>query len=258
MRRFYIQQSAITFPTSIISGAEARHIQKVLRLKPGDKIGLLDGSGRDYEAIINSVHLNRVEVSIIRSFPAAKVEPPVQIIVAQAFLKDKKMDLIVRQLTEIGMSVWIPFFTERSVPRPDNQRLLSRTKRWNKIIMESVKQCGRGNILKTVAATTFEKMLHLGEGADLKIAFWEKESRSVNSIPALPGRHFNKIFAMFGPEGGFSCREIEKAKACGFITSTLGPRILRAETATIAACTILQYLFGDMGYKKILDKPGSF
>ena len=122
MRYFYINQSDIIGSTSIITGTDAKHIKKVLRLKSGDMIGLFDGLGLEYEAKIVHLSANSVEVLITRRFQS-KTESPVQIIVAQAFLKERKMDTLVRQLSELGITKWIPFIAKRSIPRPDKKRL---------------------------------------------------------------------------------------------------------------------------------------
>ena len=249
MNRFFIDPSKID--TSVISGTDANHIKNVLRLKPGDKILLFDGKGLEYEAQITTLGPKRVEVSIIRSF-LSTTESPVQITVAQAFLKDKKMDTLIRQLTELGITKWVPFISERSVPRPDKKRLTTRAERWKKIAKESLKQCRRGRLMEIGAVVSFEEMLDMGRDCDLKVLFWEKEAEPVRfQFLQSEGRKYNHIFAVLGPEGGFSSTEVETARNSGCVTATLGPRILRAETATVAACTLLQFFFGDM--EKSLD-----
>jgi len=247
MRYFFIKQSDLSGSKAVVKGSDVHHIKKVLRLKPGDKIGLFDGTGINYETRIETLLPNTVEVSVIRSFPSA-TESSVDITVAQALLKDRKMDLLVRQLTELGIIRWIPFIANRSVPKPDKNRLFVRTERWKKIAKEAVKQCKRSCSLKIGATVSFEEVLNLGKDSDLKIVFWEEESTPVsNELSVSNVKPAGKIFVLLGPEGGFTLKEVEKAKESGFIAAALGPRILRAETATVAACTLLQYLFGDMG-----------
>ena len=247
MRRFFIKQSKITSTKIFITGSDAAHIKKVLRMEPGDRIWLFDGRGFEYEAMIENLLAGSIEVSITKRFLSAS-ESPVQIIAAQALLKDKKMDILARQLTEIGITKLIPFTAIRSVSRPDKKRLSARRKRWKKIAIEALKQCGRGHVTEIGETITFNDAIKIDDGCDLKIVFWENESKPISD--AIQHRHYRKILAVLGPEGGFSEKEIEDARACGFVTASLGPRILRAETAAIAACTILQYLFGDMGLKK--------
>jgi 16S rRNA (uracil1498-N3)-methyltransferase len=247
MRYFFIEQSDFTDSKAVVKGSDAHHIKNVLRLKPGDKIGLFDGTGLNYETRIVTLLPKSVEVSVIRRF-SSTAESSVQITVAQALLKDRKMDLLVRQLTELGITRWIPFIAKRSVPRPDQKRLVTRTERWKKIAQEAVKQCKRCRSPEIDATVSFEEVLNLAKDNDLKIVFWEEELKPVNKeLPVFDLKTLEKIFILLGPEGGFTLKEVENAKKSGFITASLGPRILRAETATIAACTLLQYLFGDMG-----------
>lgn len=245
MRYFFIEQPKSTGSTFVITGSDARHIKTVLRLKPGDKIGFFDGKGFEYEAEIVDLSAGRVKVSVIRRFSSGG-ESPVQITVAQGFLKEKKMDGLVRQLSELGIIKWIPFIAERSVPRPDKKQLSVRTKRWEKISKEAIKQCKRGCIMEIGGTVSFEEILNLSQIADFKIAFWEDELQSLNAKLPRPDLKINKIYVLLGPEGGFTKQEIENARDRGFVTASLGPRILRAETATVAACVLLQHLFGDM------------
>ena len=246
MRYFFIEQSEVNNQTPVISGSDAKHVKNVLRLKPGDKIGLFDGNGFEYEARIVTLLPDSIKVSILSRSPSL-AESPVQITVAQALLKDRKMDGLIRQLTELGISKWVPFIAKRSVPRPDTRQLAARMERWNKIAREALKQSRRGHVTETCEILSFENVLKYGDMFDLKITFWEKESRSVKSVFSQSGTCVKTILVMIGPEGGFTQKEIEDARACGFIIAGLGPRILRSETATIAACSLLQYLFGDMG-----------
>jgi 16S rRNA (uracil1498-N3)-methyltransferase len=247
MRYFFIEPAALQRPVVAIEGSEVRHIKNVLRLKPGDKIRVFDGEGFEYDASIDRFCADRVEIKIGRKFPGTK-ESPVQIAVAQALLKEKKMDRLLRHLCELGVTRWIPFICERSVPTPGQKRLSARAQRWNKIVKESCKQCQRSKLPEIINTLTFEDLLDYGQSCDLKIVFYENESATLKSLkapnpPATP----RKILLILGPEGGFSDREIENARAAGCVVAGLGSRILRAETAAIAACTLTQFLYGDLG-----------
>lgn len=250
MRYFFIKPLAPSATTAVISGSDAKHVKTVLRLKPGDSVGLFDGSGMEYEARITALTTDRVEADVIRRFPSM-AEPPIQIIIAQGLLKDKKMDGLIRYLTELGITKWIPFMAHRSVPKPDKANHLKRKERWETIAKEAAKQCRRGRIPKICELVSFEKVLDMAASCDLKIVFWENEFKSSNFIATVSDKTIKTIFAMLGPEGGFTTLEIETAKSRGFISASLGPRILKAETATISACALLQYLFGDMGKKSL-------
>jgi 16S rRNA (uracil1498-N3)-methyltransferase len=247
MRYFFIEPAALQKPVVAIEGSEVRHIKNVVRLKPGDKIRVFDGEGFEYDASIDRFCADRVEIKIGRKFPGTK-ESPVQIAVAQALLKEKKMDRLLRHLCELGVTRWIPFICERSVPTPGQKRLSARAQRWNKIVKESCKQCQRSKLPEIINTLTFEDILEYGQSCDLKIVFYENESATLKSLkapnpPATP----RKILLILGPEGGFSDQEIENARAAGCVVAGLGSRILRAETAAIAACTLMQFLYGDMG-----------
>lgn len=247
MRRFYIEPSAVAKSSLTIGGTEAHHIKNVLRLKPGERLKLFDGTGCEYDAVICVMEADTIGLEIQRKIqpdPAAGV----QITVAQAFLKEKKLDDLVRKLSELGITTWIPFFSERSIARPNKERLAGRILRWKRIATEAMKQCRRKTLLEVHEAHTFDEILKSSEPYDLKILFWENKAVPFNHDSNLtPHCPVTSIMIMLGPEGGFSDLEIETARQSGFLTAGLGPRILRAETATLAAVTLIQYLFGDMG-----------
>lgn len=247
MRRFFIEQSAASGDTAILTGDDAKHISSVLRLKPGTHIALFDGTGMDYHAEIIGASPSRIAVSILKRI-VSETESPIRITVAQGFLKEKKMDGLIRALTELGVSRWVPFFAERSVPRPTDHRLLSRIERWRKIARESLKQCRRGCPPEIGPVISFKEMIALSGESEFKIAFWEKAAKPIPvAVKEHVGRPLDKVFILLGPEGGLTEEEIQGVEASGFEAVTLGPRILRAETATLAACSLIQYLLGDMG-----------
>jgi 16S rRNA (uracil1498-N3)-methyltransferase len=248
MRRFFITPDQAASPSPTLTGQDAHHIRTVLRLKPGEQIELVDGTGMAYAAEIVTIAPDGVKVRIRRRQPQ-QAESPAGIIVAQAMLKDKKMDVLVRQLTELGMTQWVPFFSARSIPRPDAGRLEHRVARWVKISREAVKQCRRAQTPAIHPPLTFEGSLALALAADcqLKLLFWEDESTPLkNCFRADPSDH-KRIMIVLGPEGGFTASEVSQARLAGFTVASLGPRILRAETASLAACTLMQYVFGDLG-----------
>lgn len=253
MRRFYINPETIRDDTATIEGSDARHIKKVLRLKPGMAIVVFDGTGHEYEAVITDIAMHYVQVGIQRQKTAA-ADPLIRITVAQGLLKDRKMDVLVRQLTELGISRWIPFSSSRSIPSPSNDRFQARMERWRKISAESLKQCRR-NIAPVIEPLhSFSETLSAVANMNLKLFFWENADAPVPcSLPNAP----KEICIMMGPEGGFSRSEYDAALSTGFAGASLGPRILKAETAPIAACAIVQYLFGDVGIKN-LDKGAFF
>jgi len=246
MRRFYIDKADVKNPIVSLKGPEARHIKNVLRLNIGDAVTLFDSSGFEYEAVIQNLSAGMTTLSITRKYPAS-AESPLQIMVAQAFLKEKKMDSLLRQLCELGMTRWIPFFSERSVPRPKKDRLAARIQRWQKIAIESLKQCRRSILPEITVALSMQEALTLGRSCELKYIFWENKHPSADhSTACRSGNAVETVLIMLGPEGGFAEHEVELARKHGFEVASLGPRILRAETAAAAACALMQYRFGDM------------
>ncbi len=245
MKRFFIAHSEIIKDSPAIEGPDAHHISKVFRLKPADHIILIDGTGMEYEAEITHLSKNKVAVDIVKKYSPA-TEPPIQLIVGQGYLKDKKMDMLIRHLTELGISQWLPVTSEFSVPKPNMGKINSKIERWEIIAKEAVKQCRRTRIPEILSPMTFQHAVEENFGADLKIIFYENETVSLAKTMQTLNQIPSTIFVLLGPEGGFSNKEIELAKSNGFIIASLGPRILRAETASLSACTIIQHLFGDM------------
>ena len=245
MRRFFVPSEKIGLNQTRICGQDAHHIRQVLRLDPGDDIIVFDGQGIERQARIFSFDENGVIVDLV-DILVNYTESPLNLVLAQGFLKEKKMDTLVRQLTELGVRSWLPFMAERSIPSPDERRRKARHERWQKITQEAVKQCRRGKVMQVTSIMSFEEALIQSEPFDVKVIFWENETQPLSALVKNSPSH-SRVFAMIGPEGGFSEKEVRKAIERGFLCTGLGPRILRAETATLAACTLLQYLFGDLG-----------
>lgn len=256
MRFFFVDPSRLTGARACLEGDEARHIKNVLRLRPGDEIGLLDGAGFEYAGVIDAVAPGRVEVAVTGSRPAAG-RSLIRISVAQGFLKEKKMDRLVHQLSEMGVARWVPFVGSRSVARPEAARAQARQKRWRKIAVEALKQCRRGNLMQIDDVVDFDRVVALSAAHDLSVLFWEEENEArltAANVSVGTGAPAS-VLVVIGPEGGFTPEESRAAAAAGFRVAGLGPRVMRAETAAVAACAIVQYLFGDLGYgQKNLDK----
>ena len=242
LRRFYIPPEMIANERPSIIGDDAGHITRVLRLKPSDRVELFDGTGQAYRARILEMAAKRVVFAIEEKF-ILSTESPVHITLAQGMLKDGKMDDLVRQLTEIGIDCWMPFYASRSVPQPKGKSLEKRMERWEKIAIEAVKQCRRGRIPQIRPMEGLEAVLAASESFDGKLLFWEE----TNHVFSPPEKSIKRIMIIIGPEGGLEAEEARLAKEQGFLTVGLGPRILRAETATLAAATLVQYCFGDLG-----------
>jgi 16S rRNA (uracil1498-N3)-methyltransferase len=235
---------------SFITGSDAHHLRDVLRLQAKDQIVVFDGSGLEYRAQVVSVSSQKVRIEILGQLKR-ETEAALDLTIAQGYLKDKKMDGLVRQLTELGVVRWVPFLSRRSVPEPDQQRLHRRYRRWRKISLEALKQCGRNRTMAIESVVSFADALHIGASYDTKIIFWEESKHNKTMNQVVPTRP-SSIFIMIGPEGGFEKDEILMARKEGFALMGLGPRILKAETAALAAAVMAQFVFGDMG-QNVLD-----
>ena len=245
MRRFFIDVAATTGAICPITGPDANHIKNVLRMKPGDAIWLFNGAGMEFKGVIRTIESEAVAVEITDAFSCA-TESPIRLTLAQAFLKDKKMDTLVRQVTELGVTRWIPVFTQRTIPRPDARRVASRMDRWQAIAAESLKQCGRGRLPEIEPPILFEDLLSRGDDWNLKIIFADATARGLKDTLSCQEAAVRRVLVMIGPEGGFTPDEIDSAIKKGFVAAGLGPRILKADTATVAACAVVQHLLGDM------------
>ena len=242
MARKFIITDTTTLPfETAIQGQEARHIHKVMRLKPGDTLCVTDGAGHDYQARIILAAAGRIDIKVFEALES-RTESPLPLTLCSAMLKDKNMDLVIRHVTQLGIREWIPFFSQRAVPRPDRKKLSARLKRWQTIADESMKQCGRSNRVQIHPPVPFDTLMDLSTPFDLKIAFWEQAHRPLSDLTGPS----SSILILIGPEGGFSKEEIKTAETCGFNSFSLGPRILRAETAAITAAALVQHHLGDL------------
>lgn len=250
IRRFYIETDALNRSIIHINGAQAHHIQSVLRLRQNDVIQLFDGCSRQFKARISAFTPAGVEAEILEEINLTD-NPQTAVTLAQGFLKEKKMDLLVRQLSELGVSHWIPFFSARTIPKPNALRLKGRLERWRKIAVEALKQCGRTRVMQIGPVVNYEEMLASAAGSDVRTVFWEKSLTPLNPTDLAGAAKVRRVFTVLGPEGGLTEQEIATAESQGFSALSLGPRILRAETAAVTAAALLQYCFGDMRQKSV-------
>jgi 16S rRNA (uracil1498-N3)-methyltransferase len=243
MQKFIIPEIK-TLPSKVnVTGQDAKHIFKVLRKKRGDNIAITDGKGKDYNSIILNTTPESIEIKIMEKFDSI-TESFIDITLCSGMLKDKKMDFVIKHITQLGVQKWIPFFCERSIPSPNIIKMERRKKRWESIAKESLKQCNRSRLPEISEPLNFETLMKQPENHDFKIAFWEKSNQKIKTLQNSISP--KKIIILIGPEGGFSKKEMLIAREKGFLSYSLGPRILRAETASIASCTLIQHLFGDI------------
>lgn len=244
MRRFFISPEQLSCKLPQLTGPDAHHLRSVLRLKQGDQIVVFDGRGHEYRARITIIEPDKVTLSLLAPIQV-DAESPLSITLAQGFLKDKKMDRLVRPLTELGIACWMPFRARRSVSIPDEKRMKARCQRWHKLSQEALKQCGRSRVMTIAPENSLGAVMAHARDDDLKIIFYEG-AVSI-SLGQIAHHQPQRVFILVGPEGGFTPEEVAEAQAQGFSVAGMGPRILRAETAALAASALVQYHFGDLG-----------
>jgi 16S rRNA (uracil1498-N3)-methyltransferase len=245
MARFFVPKKNLRDTHGLINGQELVHLRKVLRLVPGDRVTIFDDSGWEHEAVIRSLNAEQGKLEIVRSYEAAR-ESSLQVTLGIALTKGEKMDWIVEKATELGVKTIIPFSSSYSVPQLDEKKIIKRTERWQKIALSATKQSGRTRVPDISLLREYRKLVHEASPQTLKLIFWEKEKHQ--SLYQIRDKYADVDAAMIvvGPEGGFTVEEAQLAQQHGFETVGIGRRILRAETAAMAAITLVQFLWGDL------------
>ena len=236
MPRFYADSRDVGADKLVISGDEAKHMKNALRMQPGDIFVAFDGSGVDYDCRVTSVGTS-VEADIL-SRRATEAEPGVKVTLYQAYPKLAKMEEIVQKAVELGATGIVPFISARCVKKPDDASRLRR------VALAAVKQCGRSIIPEVSDILRFDDALARMSRHESLIVCWEEEQVTPLS-DALKG-DARDIGIVIGSEGGFEAVEVEKMRGAGGISVTLGPRILRTETAGIAVLAAVFYEKGQM------------
>lgn len=254
MRRFFFETIREDQGKVFITGQEARHISKVLRMHQGDRLVLMDALGRRFQAIIENATTHKVVAKIESELPSPP-KSPVRITICQSLLKSGNMDLIIQKTSELGVDRICPFISARTIAAPDEKKGSHRMEHWQKIARSSTGQAGRVVPAEIDRFRTFDALINrLKHEEACKIILWEEEtSRGLKGL-LTSLRHVNNFIGIIGPEGGFEEKEIEAAKKAGFVPVTLGQRILRSETASIALTAIVQYECGDLNFI-IKDSP---
>ena len=238
--RFFTEN--IAEDIAIVSGEDVKHISSVLRMRAGDIAVLCDGRGTDFLAELQSADGGCCEFKILEKSPSA-AEPNIHVRLFQAMPKSDKMDFIVQKAVECGACEIIPIFTKRCVSRPDERSLSKKLPRWQKIAAEAAKQCGRGMIPKIGNAVEFPNIKTQISAENTGILFYECSQTPLREAVSEFKRNVDIVI---GSEGGFEQSEAEELQKLGFACVSLGKRILRCETAPIAALSVLMNMTGNM------------
>jgi len=244
--RFFLAKKNIRDERATIAGAELDHMRTVLRLGPGDRVTLFDDEGGEHEGIIRSYSDGVGEIRIVNSYRPQR-ESPVRITLAQALGKGDKFDWVVEKATELGASAIVPFLCRRTVPKLDGAAREKKRARWQRIALSAAKQSGRTQIPEILGVMDFSELARRPWPCDIKIIFWENEA--VRGLARLRQEKsgVESLLLAVGPEGGFTADEVHEAAESGFRSVGMGKRILRTETAAVAALSLAQFLWGDLG-----------
>ncbi len=227
---------------AFITGEDAKHLSTVLRMKSGELVVLCDNNGTDSLCRISLCQRDMAELEVIES-RKNEAEPTVEITLFQCLPKSDKMDFIVQKATELGSVSVVPVLSKRCVSRPDEKSALKKTERWQKIAEEAAKQSGRGRIPEIHPLTDFRKAVKEYSGKGTGILFYECGGKKISQLITS---NIEKIGIFIGSEGGFEPEEAAFAEENGIALATLGKRILRCETAPVAALAVLMNLTGNM------------
>ena len=239
-RVFSPQTMAIGDCIELEAGA-ARHLTSALRMSSGQLVTLFNGHGGEYTAELVEAKKGKATVRITE-FDKADRESNLSIHLAIGISRGERMDLIVQKATELGVSEITPLFTERCEVKLSGARLDKKVSHWQQVAISACEQCQR-NSLPSINAPVKIDQWQVNCDASLKLVLHHRTDQSLSDMPPPSGQ----VALLIGPEGGLSEREIEHAISLGFSPLALGPRVLRTETAPLAAISILQSLWGDMG-----------
>ena len=247
MHKFFVAKENIYDEVAKITGDDVKHIYKVLRLTEGDVININDGQGTEYLGEILEINKNQVNVNLKEKVELNN-ESQINISLYQGLPKSAKMDLIVQKTTELGVKTITPIITERVIVKNELGEF-KKTDRWRRIALEACKQSKRSVIPEVNTPIEFEELLTELKAMDLIVVPYENQAGFgiKNMIRVIDKEKIRNIAIIIGPEGGFENKEIDILKELGAYIVTLGPRILRTETAGFVTTSILMYELSDMG-----------
>lgn len=249
MARFLIEKDRLYGNEALLSKREAHHIRNVLRMKRNDHLILFDSEGNEYKGRINALSSKEVRVSLMEKICVSR-ESPRQIVLLQSLIKGDRMDLIVQKGCELGIHSIIPVLSHRTIPRYNTIQASNRRERWVKIALEASKQCGSAKAPYIDEISPIDEALkRLPSFFSLRILLWEL-AEQIGLKGFLKGSRREPgegVALLVGPEGGLTTEEVKGAEERGFVAVSLGKRILRTETASLAALSLLQYELGDLG-----------
>ena len=241
LNRVYVGAPLVTGAPAVLAGDAANHIGRVLRLRPGDPLLLFDGHGGEYSAKVNEIQGAKVIVQV-GEHRAIERESKLHITLLQGIARGDRMDTIVQKATELGVARLVPVMTERSVVKLSSHNAHRKHAHWLAIAIAASEQCGRNRLVELTQPQTVADAISRECAPDSQCLMLEPDAASTLLAAA---ERVKSLTLLIGPEGGLSSLESETATRAGFTPGRLGPRILRTETASLAAIAALQAIAGD-------------
>jgi len=223
----------------------AAHLLRVLRLREGDACVLFNGDGHDYDARIVAAGKRAGAVEVLGRRPVGN-ESPLRITLLQGIARGEKMDLILQKATELGVARIVPLQSQRSEVRLDGERLARRVEHWRAVVVSACEQCGRARLPELVAPLPLADIAAATTPGELRLTLDPQGEHALTALADRPAGAPTRVAVAIGPEGGWSPRDREILATAGFEGLRLGPRVLRTETAGLAAIAALQALYGDL------------
>lgn len=248
MHYFFLIGETLTEESEVsLSSEDLNHAYRVLRLKKGDQVLISNGLGTAMQGLVTLSTAEKVNVKLTGKISSR--ESPLHITLCQSMVKGDKLDLIIRQATELGVKKIIPLVTERSVSVPFSDNENKKLVRRQKIIRSAAAQCRRAELPVLEKTCTLQNLCGVIKGETIIVPWEEENKNTLGDILIQPGPENGAVFLIVGPEGGFTGKEIEALINAGADIVTLGPRILRSETAASAIITMVQGAWGDLSGK---------
>lgn len=225
----------------------AQHVGRVLRMQAEQALELFNGDGHDYPATIAAV--GKREVTVTLGEPRVNgSESPLKLVLGQTLSKGDRMDYAIQKSVEMGVTTIVPLVSERCDVRLKGDREDKRLRHWQGVAVSAAEQCGRAVVPDITPVMTLAQWFDYTQNTPVRLVLHHRSSQSLETLP-----HPDEVALLIGPEGGLSPDEIAAAEARGFLPTTLGARVLRTETAPVAAIALCQWLWGD--YRETTERP---
>lgn len=246
MARFFVESHQIKEDRAVITGPDVKHITRVLRMETGNHLTLLDGQGNAFRAEIIEILKDEIHF-LIMGREEMQSEPKLKVTLVQGLPKGDKMESIIQKCTELGIHRIIPLAAKRSIVKLEGKKVAERQERWQRVALEASKQCRRTGVPSVEKLLTWNEVFSTIPSEALLLLPWEDEQvqplRKVLQEVDVP----REVYIFIGPEGGFESDEVTRAGEKGCHRITLGPRILRTETAGPATLAMVLYHYGEIG-----------